>query len=66
MEKRKTLIIQKIIYETIKEFPDISISELQIKIGTNPVSLREHLEQLKNFELIKEKIKSRKRSYSCY
>jgi len=51
--KRKSLVVQKEIYETIKKHPGITLSELERKIGTNPTSLKEHCEQLAFFELIK-------------
>lgn len=51
--KRKALNVQKEIYNTIKENPGITMSELERKIGTNPRSLKEHCEQLEFFKLIK-------------
>ncbi len=51
--KRKTLEVQKKILKTIRDSRVISMSSLERKIGTNPRSLKEHCEQLADFELIK-------------
>ena len=64
MEKRKALEVQKQIFEYIKKHEGISISRLERAIGTNPASLREHLDQLAYFGLIKPKIKDRQKNFS--
>jgi predicted transcriptional regulator len=51
--KRKSLDIQKEIFETIKKNPGITMSQLERKIGTNPASLKEHCEHLEYLKLIK-------------
>jgi len=51
--KRKTLEVQRKVLKTIRANKVISMSSLERKIGTNPRSLKEHCEQLADFELIK-------------
>ncbi|MBI4151114.1 hypothetical protein HY492_03240 [Candidatus Woesearchaeota archaeon] len=51
--KRKSLHVQRVIYEVIKKVPGITMSQLERKIGTNPRSLKEHCESLAYFKLIK-------------
>lgn len=51
--KRKSLDIQKEIYNSIKKNLGITMSQLERKIGTNPASLKEHCEHLAYFGLIK-------------
>lgn len=51
--KRKSLEVQKEIYNTIKANSGITMSQLERKIGTNPRSLKEHCENLEYFRLIK-------------
>lgn len=51
--KRKSLDIQKKIFNTIKENQGITMSQLERKIGTNPASLKEHCEHLAYFKLIR-------------
>ena len=46
------MMTKKISYKTIKENPNITMSQLERKIGTNPSSLKEHCELLEYFELI--------------
>lgn len=53
MKKRKTTEILKEIYTVIKENPDITLSQLERKIRTNPAYLKEHCECLQWFKLIK-------------
>ncbi len=50
--KRKSLEVQRKIYELIKSYPEITMSSLERKVGTNPKSLKEHCEQLAYFKLI--------------
>ena len=51
--KRKTLDVQKRIYEVIRKNPGITMSTLERKIGTNPRSLKEHCDALAQFDLVK-------------
>jgi len=51
--KRKTLDVQRAIYDTIKRNPRITMSALERKIRTNPNSLKEHCQQLAFFGLIR-------------
>ncbi|MBT5022297.1 winged helix-turn-helix domain-containing protein [Candidatus Woesearchaeota archaeon] len=51
--KRKTLDVQNEILKVIKANPDITLSALERKIGTNPTSLKEHCEQLEFLGIIK-------------
>ncbi|MBI2107432.1 winged helix-turn-helix transcriptional regulator [Candidatus Woesearchaeota archaeon] len=50
--KRKATDITKEVYKAIKENPDITMSQLERKIGTNPSSLKEHCKLLEYFGLI--------------
>lgn len=52
MVKRKSLDIQKEIFNVIKKSPGITMTELERKVGTNPNSLRMHCEHLAHFNLI--------------
>ncbi len=51
--KRKSLDIQKRIYDVIRKHPGITMSQLERKMRTNPRSLKEHCEHLAYFGLIK-------------
>ena len=51
--KRKSLDLQRKILETIKKNPNITMSSLERKIGTNPNSLVEHCEALATLGIIK-------------
>jgi len=51
--KRKNTEITKLIYKTIKDNPNITMSRLERIIGTNPHYLKEHCELLEYFDLIK-------------
>lgn len=53
MVKRKTSDLLKEIYNLIKNNPDITMSELERKTGTNPNSLVEHCKVLEHFKLVK-------------
>lgn len=53
MEKRKSSILLKQIYDLIKKNPGITMSQLERKTGTNPNSLKEHCEILEYFGKIK-------------
>ena len=44
--KRKSLELQKQILKAIRANPDITMSQLERKLGTNPHSLKEHCEAL--------------------
>ncbi len=63
MEKRKALEVQKQIFEYIKKHEGISISRLERAIGTNPASLREHLNQLSYLGLINQTVSDRQRNF---
>ncbi len=62
--KRKSLDVQKEIFELIKQKPGITISDLERKIGTNPASLREHVEQLLYFNLIEVRVNGRQKFFN--
>ena len=51
--KRKSLDVQKQVFEAIKQKSPISMSSLERLIGTNPTSLKEHCEQLEWLGLVK-------------
>jgi len=51
--KRKSFDIQKKTLKTIKDNPNVTLSQLERKIGTNPRSLKEHCEHLAYLRLIK-------------
>ncbi len=52
-DRRKPTEIIETIYENIKQSPGITMSQLERKIGTNPLGLREYCQTLQKFGLIK-------------
>jgi predicted transcriptional regulator len=51
--KRKTLEVQREVFDFISKNPGITLSTLERKIRTNPKSLKEHCQQLAFFKLVK-------------
>ncbi len=62
--KRKSSDLQKQILQAIKANPDITMSQLERQIGTNPTSLYEHCKTLEDFGLIK--IKKEEKTQKLY
>ena len=53
VKKRKSSDLTKEIYKMIKKNPNISMSSLERKVGTNPYSLKDHCHILEYFGIIK-------------
>lgn len=53
MRKRSVFSIQIEILKAVNEDPDITMSSLERKVGTNPHYLREYCKYLEFFNLIK-------------
>lgn len=51
--RRNHLKLQKEIYLTIEKNPNITMSQLERRVGTNPASLKEHCLALQELGLIK-------------